>query len=259
MANDVWKVLIVDDDEQIHAVTKMVLSAISASATAACNSCRPIPARRATRRSADNPDIAVVFLDVVMETETAGLDLARDIRGAPRQRLRAHHPAHRSARPGAGTQGDRRLRHQRLQGKIRTDVAETVQHHGHGAAFLQGHHDDRDQPPRAGEDHQRLLLAVPDPLDGTVPLRRAPATRLVTGGRHQRGAGQRPARRTPTDGAQRWAAEGRRRVRPVQRHSSTVPSASAGYPSCRRIAGRHPVAREHVQRPSTASSISTRG
>ncbi|HUN99181.1 MAG TPA: DUF3369 domain-containing protein [Bradyrhizobium sp.] len=76
-----WKVLIVDDDEQIHAVTKMVLSDFRF---------RDRPLQFLSAHSgkqgyevvAANPDLAVVFLDVVMETECAGLELARDIRGA---------------------------------------------------------------------------------------------------------------------------------------------------------------------------------
>jgi CheY-like chemotaxis protein len=76
-----WKILIVDDDEQIHAVTKMVLSDFRF---------REQPLQFLSAYSgkegyaaiAANPDLAVVFLDVVMETESAGLDLARDIRGA---------------------------------------------------------------------------------------------------------------------------------------------------------------------------------
>lgn len=76
-----WKVLIVDDDEQIHAVTKMVLGDFRFRE-------RPLQFLSAYSGKegyaviAANPDLAVVFLDVVMETETAGLDLARDIRGA---------------------------------------------------------------------------------------------------------------------------------------------------------------------------------
>jgi CheY-like chemotaxis protein len=75
-----WKVLIVDDDEQIHAVTKMVLSDFRFRD-------RPLQflsahsGREGYEVIAANPDLAVIFLDVVMETESAGLDLARDIRG----------------------------------------------------------------------------------------------------------------------------------------------------------------------------------
>lgn len=80
-ASKPWKVLIVDDDEQIHVVTKMVLGDMTF---------RDCPLQFLSAYSgqeghaaiAANADLAVVFLDVVMETETAGLDLARDIRGS---------------------------------------------------------------------------------------------------------------------------------------------------------------------------------
>ena len=74
-----WKVLIVDDEPEVHAVTRLVLggfrfegvrldflSAHSAS-----------EARGLLRR---HPDIAVLLLDVVMESEQAGLELVRDVR-----------------------------------------------------------------------------------------------------------------------------------------------------------------------------------
>ncbi len=75
-----WKVLIVDDDEQIHAVTRMVLHDFTF---------RDLPLQFLSAYSAaeghelmrTNPDMAVCFLDVVMENDHAGLDLARDIRG----------------------------------------------------------------------------------------------------------------------------------------------------------------------------------
>ncbi|MDG3444563.1 HD domain-containing phosphohydrolase [Nitrospirillum amazonense] len=79
--SDVWKVLIVDDDEEVHALTKaffdgepiegrnlLMLSAYSASEA------------RVTLHA--NPDIAVVILDVVMEADDAGLNLVQQIREA---------------------------------------------------------------------------------------------------------------------------------------------------------------------------------
>jgi putative nucleotidyltransferase with HDIG domain len=74
-----WKVLIVDDEPEVHQVTRLVLGAfrfegrplqfISAhSAAEACD---------AMRRE---PDVAVILLDVVMETEQAGLDVVRCVR-----------------------------------------------------------------------------------------------------------------------------------------------------------------------------------
>jgi CheY-like chemotaxis protein len=76
-----WKVLIVDDDEQIHAVTKMVLSDFRFR-DRRLQFLSAYSGRAGYDMIAANPDLAVVFLDVVMESESAGLDLARDIRGA---------------------------------------------------------------------------------------------------------------------------------------------------------------------------------
>lgn len=77
----VWKVLIVDDDDQIHAVTKMVLSDFRFR-DSRLQFLSAYSGKEGYEMIAANPDLAVVFLDVVMETEAAGLDLARDIRGA---------------------------------------------------------------------------------------------------------------------------------------------------------------------------------
>lgn len=77
--NECWKVIIADDEEAVHTMTKMVvrnfrfegkplmfLSAYSGKET--LNILR------------NNPDTAVVLLDVVMETENAGLEVAKRIR-----------------------------------------------------------------------------------------------------------------------------------------------------------------------------------
>ncbi len=74
-----WKILIVDDDEEVHRVTRLVLgdfrfhgkplqflSALSAA-----------EARRILR---EHPDVALVLLDVVMEGDSSGLELVRYIR-----------------------------------------------------------------------------------------------------------------------------------------------------------------------------------
>ena len=74
-----WKVLLVDDAPDIHAVMRMAL-------TNAVIEGRPlalIEARsgaQARQALAEHPDIALVLLDVVMETERAGLELVRHIR-----------------------------------------------------------------------------------------------------------------------------------------------------------------------------------
>ncbi|QCU89307.1 HD domain-containing phosphohydrolase [Thiomicrorhabdus sediminis] len=77
-----WKVLIVDDEDEVHKITKLVLEnfefearklemlhAYSAEEAIALLKQQPIGA-----------PIAVAFIDVVMETDTAGLDLVKYIR-----------------------------------------------------------------------------------------------------------------------------------------------------------------------------------
>ncbi len=74
-----WRVLIVDDEPAIHDVTIMVLSGVRfrgrrLSFLSAHNS------NQARQLLSSHDDIAVVLLDVVMETEDAGLRLVRFIR-----------------------------------------------------------------------------------------------------------------------------------------------------------------------------------
>ncbi len=74
-----WKVLIVDDEPEIHEVTKLVLSAFRFEG-------RPIrfisaySAEQGLSALRDHDDIAVMLLDVVMEHDQAGLDLVRQVR-----------------------------------------------------------------------------------------------------------------------------------------------------------------------------------
>jgi len=74
-----WHVLVVDDDPEVHEVTRLVLGSFRFAD-------RPLDlisvdsARRAFDHLRDNDDVAVVLLDVVMESEQAGLELVRRIR-----------------------------------------------------------------------------------------------------------------------------------------------------------------------------------
>ena len=96
--DDTWKVLVVDDEEEVHHVTRLVLknlrylgrglSFISARSAA--------EARRVLETS---PDIAIILLDVVMEETDAGLTLVRAIREEMKNRfvriiLRTGQPGH---------------------------------------------------------------------------------------------------------------------------------------------------------------------
>jgi serine phosphatase RsbU (regulator of sigma subunit)/FixJ family two-component response regulator len=74
-----WKVLIVDDDESVHSITRVVLDKLAYRK-------RPIQlisaysGREAWRILKQEPDVAVILLDVVMEREDAGLRLVRRVR-----------------------------------------------------------------------------------------------------------------------------------------------------------------------------------
>jgi response regulator RpfG family c-di-GMP phosphodiesterase len=74
-----WKVLIVDDEPEVHAVTRLVLGNFRFAE-------RPLTflnahnAAQAEVLLREHQDIAVMLLDVVMETDRAGLDLVRHVR-----------------------------------------------------------------------------------------------------------------------------------------------------------------------------------
>ncbi len=74
-----WRILIVDDDQQVHAVTRLVLADMSYHGRSVefLSVYSGLEARAAL---VEYTDIAVVFLDVVMETDDAGLRLAHYIR-----------------------------------------------------------------------------------------------------------------------------------------------------------------------------------
>lgn len=78
-AEQPWTVLVVDDDADMVAITVLVFDELTFEGR---------PLRVLTARSGEEarqffrtePDIAVAYIDVVMETEHAGLDLVRFIR-----------------------------------------------------------------------------------------------------------------------------------------------------------------------------------
>lgn len=74
-----WKVLIVDDDPEVHAISALVLRDFEFDG-GALELLSAYSGDEGKRAIEENPDIAVVLLDVVMETDRAGLDLVRYIR-----------------------------------------------------------------------------------------------------------------------------------------------------------------------------------
>lgn len=74
-----WKVLIVDDDADVHSVTRLVLADFVFDGRA-LDFMEARSAGEAIQLFAQHPDIAVALVDVVMETEDAGLRVIRHVR-----------------------------------------------------------------------------------------------------------------------------------------------------------------------------------
>ena len=74
-----WKIAIIDDEEQVHEVTKMALKKDQDSGKP-LHFLNAYSAEEGRELFRQHNDIAVCLLDVVMETETSGLDLVKDIR-----------------------------------------------------------------------------------------------------------------------------------------------------------------------------------
>ncbi len=74
-----WKVLVVDDEKEVHVVTRLALDDFSFAGRGLefLNAYTGAEAKKIAR---ENPDIALILLDVVMETDDAGLEVARYIR-----------------------------------------------------------------------------------------------------------------------------------------------------------------------------------
>ncbi len=74
-----WKMLVVDDEPDIHAITKIALSDFKLD-NRGITQLHAYSAKEARNILEENPDIAILLLDVVMESDGAGLDLVRYIR-----------------------------------------------------------------------------------------------------------------------------------------------------------------------------------
>ena len=74
-----WKLLIVDDEEEVHVITRMVLEGLTFSGKG-LTFLSAYSAQEAREILLEQRDIAVILLDVVMETGQAGLELVEIIR-----------------------------------------------------------------------------------------------------------------------------------------------------------------------------------
>jgi len=78
-AEGAWKIMIVDDDDFVHRVTELTLGDYRYQ-NAAVEYLHAYSAAEARSLLRLHPDTAVILLDVVMETEDAGLEFARHVR-----------------------------------------------------------------------------------------------------------------------------------------------------------------------------------
>ncbi len=76
-----WKVAVIDDDPAVHDGTKFALADYQLNGQQ-LDILSAFSAAEGREMLARNPDIAAVLLDVIMETDSAGLDLVHYIRNA---------------------------------------------------------------------------------------------------------------------------------------------------------------------------------
>ena len=78
-AGNLWKVIIVDDEEEVHNVTRLALDNFSFGG-AGLEFLSAHSGKEAMTLIAGHPDTALILLDVVMETDHAGLDVVKHVR-----------------------------------------------------------------------------------------------------------------------------------------------------------------------------------
>ena len=74
-----WKILIADDEEEVHTITRMVLEDFVFEQRS-IELLHSYTGRETKKVLSEFPDIAIILLDVVMETDDAGLEVVRYIR-----------------------------------------------------------------------------------------------------------------------------------------------------------------------------------
>ncbi len=74
-----WKILVVDDEPEVHTITKVALSDFTFDGKK-LQFLNAYSGEEANRLIAEHPDIALIFLDVVMESDHAGLHVVEYVR-----------------------------------------------------------------------------------------------------------------------------------------------------------------------------------
>ena len=87
-----WNVLVVDDEPDVLAVSRLAMRDIEVDGTpiklhTAASKAEAITLLNTTLATGSGPSLAVAFIDVVMETDEAGLELCRYIRETLRNSL----------------------------------------------------------------------------------------------------------------------------------------------------------------------------
>lgn len=74
-----WKILIADDEEEVHTITRMVMEDFVFD-NGSVELLHAYTGRETKKILSEIPDVAIILLDVVMETDDAGLEVVRYIR-----------------------------------------------------------------------------------------------------------------------------------------------------------------------------------
>jgi EAL domain-containing protein (putative c-di-GMP-specific phosphodiesterase class I)/FixJ family two-component response regulator len=114
-----WKVLLVDDEPAVHQVSQLILADVQFDGRGIELSCAQ-SAAQAREMLARERDVALVLLDVVMETDDAGLALVQHIREQRRDHL--VQIVLRTGQPGAAPEREVVLRHEINGYWLKTDL-----------------------------------------------------------------------------------------------------------------------------------------
>lgn len=114
-----WKVLIVDDEEDVHSLFRTIFSASTMEGRGLLF-LSAYSARQAKETLLEHPDVAIIILDVVMEEKHAGLALVKDIRegiGNKLVRIILH-----TGQPGEAPESEVIQRYDINDYRIKTDI-----------------------------------------------------------------------------------------------------------------------------------------
>jgi response regulator RpfG family c-di-GMP phosphodiesterase len=117
-----WRVLIVDDDPSVHEVTRLVLGSMRFEGRA-IELTSAFSGREGSEVLRGSPDFALAVIDVVMETDHAGLDLVREIRDV--LKLDALRILLRTGQPGQAPENDVIERYEINDYKDKTELTAT--------------------------------------------------------------------------------------------------------------------------------------